>query len=98
MNLFAFRTAVATLVAAALAIAPAQAQNRHHNLNVDFGNNVATCADLHVKTDGALAQATDKFTMQAAFLQIDGGSGGAIHVVAGGSRGLRRGSLPVCRG
>jgi hypothetical protein len=82
MNLFALRTAGATLAAAALAIAPAQAQKTHHNLSVDFGNNAATCADLHVKTDGALAQATDKFTLQGASIQIDGGAGGAIHVVA----------------
>lgn len=82
MNLAALRMAGAGVAAAVLAIAPAQAQPKHHNLNVNFDGNVASCADLHVKTDGALAQAVDKFTIQGGSVQIDGGSGGSIHVVA----------------
>ncbi len=80
MKLATLRTAGAAFAAAVLTIAPAQAQLKHHNLNVNFEDNVASCADLHVKTDGALAQAVDKFTLQGASIQIDGGSGGAIHV------------------
>jgi hypothetical protein len=82
MNLSALRIAGAAAVATILTIAPAQAQSKHHNLSVNFDGQVASCADLRVKTDGALAQAVDKFSLQGASIQIDGGSGGSIHVTA----------------
>jgi DUF4097 and DUF4098 domain-containing protein YvlB len=82
MNLSALRKAGLTATAAILTIASSQAQSKHHNLSVNFDGQVSSCADLHVKTDGALAQAVDKFTLQGASIQIDGGSGGAIHVNA----------------
>ncbi len=81
MNLSALRLAGAA-AAALLTIAPAQAQSKNHNLSVNFDGEVSSCADLRVKTDGALAQAVDKFTLQGASVQIDGGSGGSIHVTA----------------
>jgi hypothetical protein len=70
------------MAAAVLASAPALAQSKRHNLNVNFDNQAASCSDLHVKTDGVLAQATDKFSLQGASIQVDGGSSGAIHVTA----------------
>ena len=82
MSLFAIRVVGLAAVAASLTLASAQAQSKHHNLSVNFDGQVASCADLRVKTDGALAQATDKFSLQGASIQIDGGSGGSIHVTA----------------
>jgi hypothetical protein len=68
--------------AAILTLAPAQAQSKHHNVSVNFDGQAASCADLRVKTDGVLAQAVDRFSLQGASIQIDGGSGGSIHVTA----------------
>lgn len=82
MSLFANRAAVAAASAAILALSPLHAQSKRHNLSVNFDGQVSTCADLRVKTDGALAQAVDKFSLQGASIQIDGGSGGSIHVTA----------------
>jgi hypothetical protein len=81
MNVSALRIAGAA-AAAILTLTSAQAQSKHHNLSVNFDGQVASCADLRVKTDGALAQAVDKFSLQGASIQIDGGSGGSIHVTA----------------
>ncbi len=72
----------AAAVAAVLALGCAQAQTKRHNLSVNVGENAATCADVQVKTDGALAQAAERFTLQGGSIQVDGGSGGAIHVTA----------------
>jgi hypothetical protein len=82
MNLSALRIAGAVAAAAILAMAPAQAQSKHHNLSVNFDGEAKSCADLRVKTDGALAQAVDRFSLQGGSVQIDGGSGGSIHVIA----------------
>src|SRR5215472_15958241 len=82
MNLSAMRVAGPAALAAKLSLAPAQAQSKRHNLSVNFDGQVASCGDLRVKTDGALAQAVDKFSLQGASIQIDGGSGGSIHVTA----------------
>ena len=48
MNLFAVRTAVFAMATPALAIAPAGAQSKNYNLNVDFNDKTTGCADLHV--------------------------------------------------
>jgi hypothetical protein len=82
MTLSAIRVAGPATLAAMLTLAPAQAQSKHHNLSVNFDGQVASCGDLRVKTDGALAQAVDKFSLQGASIQIDGGSSGSIHVTA----------------
>jgi hypothetical protein len=81
MNLSAFHIA-GVAASVILTLAPAQAQSKHHNLSVNFDGQAASCADLRVKTDGALAQAVDKFSLQGASIQIDGGSAGSIHVTA----------------
>ncbi|HEX3875583.1 MAG TPA: hypothetical protein VHW24_01265 [Bryobacteraceae bacterium] len=81
MNSSALRAACA-LAATALAVAPVHAQNKRHNLNVNFDDNANSCSELKVKTDGVLAQANDRFTLQGAPVQIDGGSSASIRVVA----------------
>ena len=65
---------------AAFSIASAQAQSKHYNLSVNFGDNAESCADLKVKTNGASSQASEKFTLQGVSVQVDGGSRGAIRV------------------
>src|SRR5580658_5352887 len=72
----------AALLAAVFSIAPAQAQSqsKHYNLSVNFGDNAESCADLKVKTTGAVSQASEKFTLQGASVEVDGGSRGAIRV------------------
>jgi hypothetical protein len=72
----------AALLAAAFSIAPAQAQSKHYNLNVNSRENAESCADLTVKTSagGATSMATEKFTLQGVSVQLDGGSRGAIRV------------------
>lgn len=82
MNLFAVRTAGFAMAAAALAIAPAGAQSKNYNLNVDFNDKTTGCADLHVKSEGSVARAADRFTLAGSSIQIDGGSNGAIRVTA----------------
>ncbi len=69
-----------TLLAAAFSIAPAQAQSKHYNLSVNFGDNADSCADLKVKTDGVASQAAESFTLQGKPVQVDGGARGAIRV------------------
>jgi DUF4097 and DUF4098 domain-containing protein YvlB len=82
MKSFALRAAGAAVAAAALAIVPASGQSRNHNIHVDFNDQTASCADLHARSDGALAQAVDRFTVAGSSIQIDGGSRGAIRVTA----------------
>jgi hypothetical protein len=81
MNLFALR-AGGVAIAAAMAISPAKAQSSRRNLNIHVDDNAATCADLHPSSDAALAQAVDRFTVAGSSIQIDGGSRGAVHVIA----------------
>lgn len=74
---------IASAVAAvALALAPAEAQTRRHNLNVNSSGQATSCAELHATSDGALAQAVDRFTIGGSSVEIDGGSRGAIQVIA----------------
>jgi hypothetical protein len=73
-------TSTAALLAAALSMATAQAQSKHYNLSVNFGDSADSCADLKVKTSGVASQASEKFTLQGASVQVDGGSRGAIRV------------------
>ncbi len=65
---------------AAFSVAPAQAQSKHYNLSVNFGDNADSCADLKVKTSGVASQASEKFTLQGVSVQVDGGSRGGIRV------------------
>jgi hypothetical protein len=85
MKYHAGLTSTTTLLAAAFSIAafsvaPSQAQSKHYNLSVNFGDNADSCADLKVKTNGASSQASEKFTLQGVSVQLDGGSRGAIRV------------------
>jgi DUF4097 and DUF4098 domain-containing protein YvlB len=73
-------TSAAALLAAALSIAPAQAQSKHYNLSVNLADGADSCADLKVKSAGAVSQASEKFTLQGVSVQVDGGSRGAIRV------------------
>jgi DUF4097 and DUF4098 domain-containing protein YvlB len=70
----------AALLAAAFSIAPAEAQSKHYNLSVESSANVDSCADLKVKSTGAISQTSEKFTLQGASVELDGGSRGGIRV------------------
>jgi hypothetical protein len=82
MNVFALRAAGAAVAATALLIVPANGQSRNHNINVDFNDQTVSCGDLHARSEGALALAVDRFRVAGSWIQIDGGSRGAIRVTA----------------
>jgi DUF4097 and DUF4098 domain-containing protein YvlB len=81
MTVAALRVSGAVLAASLFAIAPAQSQSRRFNLSVNVGENASSCADLHVKTNGALAQESESFTVAGASIQLDT-TNGAINVIA----------------
>jgi len=80
MKRYAAMTSAAALLAAAFPMAPLQAQSKHYNLSVSSTETADSCADLKVKSAGAISQASEKFTLQGASVEVDGGSRGAIRV------------------
>jgi len=68
------------MFAAAFSIASAQAQGNLYSLSVNLDDKADSCADLKVKSLGAVSQASEKFTLQGASIEVDGGSRGAIRV------------------
>lgn len=79
MQLYAGLT-LAALVTAAFSIAPAQAQSKHYTLSVETAGSADSCADLKVKSTGAVSLASEKFTLQGASVQVDAGTRGSIRV------------------
>jgi hypothetical protein len=73
-------TFAAAVLAAVFSAAPIHAQGHIYQLSVNFGDKADSCADLKVKSLGAIAQASEKFTLQGVSIEVDGGSRGAIRV------------------
>jgi DUF4097 and DUF4098 domain-containing protein YvlB len=90
--------ATATLAAAILfASAAARAQSRHRDFTFSVDGSGETCADLHVRSSGEIAQAADHYTLQradVAVLEVNASDNGVIRV-----RGSARNdySIDVCR-
>ena len=75
---------VAGIVCAACLLNPANAQTRRsRNLNINFEGSAEHCSDLKVKSNGAVAQAAETFTLQkseAPTLEMNAADHGIIKV------------------
>ena len=91
MQLYAGLT-LAALVTAAFSIAPAQGQSKHYTLSVETAGSADSCADLKVKSTGAVSLASEKFTLQGASVRWMP-ERGAPFGARRRPRGLRRGSV-----
>lgn len=70
----------AALLAAAFAVLPAEAQSKRYSLNVENAGSADSCADLKLRSTGAVSLASEKFTLRGASVQLDAGSRGSIRV------------------
>jgi len=92
MNQKAACLAVGVFCAAWL-IAPAKAQRHNHNLSLNFEGNAEHCSDLRARSNGAVAQSAETFTLQmseARVLELRGLEQGIVKV-----RGWDRGEYSV---
>jgi len=68
------------MLAAAFSVATTHAQGNMYSLSVNLDDKADSCADLKVKSLGAVSQASERFALQGASIEVDGGSRGAIRV------------------
>jgi hypothetical protein len=73
--------AAAAILSAGWLLTPLHSQVRDRHMNLSIRGDAETCADLDVRSDGAMARAEQNLTVPSGSpLQIDGGSRGAIRV------------------
>ncbi|HUI56600.1 MAG TPA: hypothetical protein VLY04_16605 [Bryobacteraceae bacterium] len=73
----------AGILCAAWWITPVQAQRHNHNLSLNFEGNAEHCTDLRARSNGAVAQSAETFTLQMAaapLLELRGLEQGIVKV------------------